>query len=282
MYHNGSSQRTRKDQEERAVGGQKGNTKEFWAVIRFPYDDLRALSPIIEQICRSGKCIQPVGVYEVSRSPSNKSMGRPGGNGHPPDAADQMIVTDRSDQCVLDGHARTGTLPAALPVVSADNLYLAASEMQTRVTQGSKPAPIPMSAAGVDAAVLLPSDFRILGRKIIDDPRQPLFYIDARGRERPFIALMDTGAEVTVARVSVARRGNACTVKRDCPVRLAAFHGQTVTSKEYAWLDLHRQGSRQRGQPIMVWLLEDRLLPFADAHLGRKDALILGLRWYWE
>ncbi|OAP63005.1 hypothetical protein AYL99_02232 [Fonsecaea erecta] len=260
--------------------GQDENSKELCAVIRFPYGDHGAVRLVIEQLCRSGLCEQPVGVYEVLRYPANRIMG--GGSGQPPNAANRVIVTDLSGQCGLDNHTRAETSQSALSIMSADNLSLVASEVPTRVTGGFESGPMPASAAAEDATVWLPSGSRILSKEIIEDMRLPLLYLDVRGRDRPFMALVDTGAQYTVARESIARRGNACVCKLDCPQRLRAAFGQTVFSTEFAFLELRRQGGQHSAQWTKVFLLDDGLVPFVDAYLGRRDAMRLGFTMYWR
>ncbi|OQU94169.1 hypothetical protein CLAIMM_00565 isoform 3 [Cladophialophora immunda] len=201
-------------------------------------------------MCRPGMCNQPVG----ARYPSNRSMGE------------------------------TGTSRSASSAVSADNLHLVPSEAQTRVTQDFKLAHIPTSAVEGDTTVSLSLGSRVSGGKTTKSSfRVPLFYFDVRGRDRSFTAMLDTGAAVTVARVSVARRGNVSTQKIDPPEPLcSAFGGQPIFCYEFARLELHRHCEPNISRCIKVYLLEDNILRFADAYMAPEDAESLGWANFWR
>ncbi|OAL33275.1 hypothetical protein AYO20_07437 [Fonsecaea nubica] len=194
-------------------------------------------------------------------------------------AAYQEVVSDLSCRYNFDSHTDAESSCTASSVVSAENLYRVASEAQTRVKQEFEPATIPASAASSGATSFALHSHQLLGWKTRgDQPRIPLFCINAQGWDCPLTTLLDTGANVTVARFSVAQRGNMRIFPLDRPVPLLKFDGEEKSSHQYAWVLLRMQCRPHRPRWARVYLLEDKYLPFADAHLGYRNAVELGLQ----
>ncbi|KIW87550.1 uncharacterized protein Z519_11874 [Cladophialophora bantiana CBS 173.52] len=279
MSHNGLGRDMRTTQQWVSACRQHENTRKYCAVIRPLNDDIKALLRVIEQIHQSGIWGQPIDVYEELQSYSDGSMDGTVGNEHQRNSADSLVANDVSNQDVFETYTHTTTSRSTLTLVPTDLSYLNASHMQTRGIQEPGSPSIPISAADDNAEESLSPGSRRLGMDFLEiGPELPLFYIGCRGRDCAVNAYIDTGAKAMVARLSIAKRGNARIQRLRHPKILLTFNGLPIFSNQFVWLDLFTFDRPHEAQRIKVYLLEDRFLPFVDAYVDLENAKKFGAR----